>query len=142
MEEIKTLLQQVEGYEKIMPSSPPEDDPKMTVLHDMVQQVKSQTEGYTNPHKINTENVDVRPILMRENIEPDEWIRHKGKMTRSEIETLKWLIDELNSKLSKKESKPDAPATNSRIKIAKAKMKMAKSKLALAKEKLMLLNLK
>lgn len=100
MEDTKKLLQKIEGYEKIMPSTPPENDQQMVILYDMVQQVKTQTDNYTKPEGISTIEVDVRPILTREKVDADKWIKKKGRLSRSEKESLEWLIDELNRKLT------------------------------------------
>ncbi len=137
MEQIAEYLQKIEGYEKLMPSIPPQNDEQLTILHDMVQQVKNQTDNFTKPEGISTIEVDVRPILSRENVEADQWIKHKGKMTRTEKESLEWLIDELNRKLTKKTDKSNGEDEDKKQKSRKRLMLKAKA----AKAKLLLLNL-
>jgi hypothetical protein len=132
MEQIKEYLQKIEGYEKLLP---PAKDEQMQILTDMVMQVKTQTDNYTKPEGISTDYVDIRPVISREQVQADDWIKHKGKLSRSEKDSLEWLIDELNQRISspKKQEPATDPDRERRMKMAKVKIKMLRLKLELMK---------
>jgi hypothetical protein len=126
MNAISEQLTQLEAYEKMLPPEPPHGDATMRILYDIKDIIKSQTEGYSKWENIDTNPQDVRPILVREQVEPDLWIKHKGSLHRSEQDTLNWIVAEFNKVLNK-------PGSNDPDK-QKMKMKMKMKAKALALE--------
>jgi len=122
--QIENLIEEVRELEAKYLADVPEK-PEHRVAYDMVQAIRRRTSNYENPSQVETTRHDVRPILAREGVELDEWMRHKGTDKRSEVESIEWLVGFIKSEFEKK------PADNGGLRKLKFKAKALKLKLLL-----------
>ncbi|MEA5111643.1 hypothetical protein SDC9_17719 [bioreactor metagenome] len=93
------LLNQLSSFEGKLPTEAPQNR-SLQILSDMYHVAKTQTNNFSNADNISAQEVDVRPILKRENVEPSKWVQAKQSFKRSEKQSLEWLLGELKIKFS------------------------------------------
>lgn len=130
MNTVQETLSQLSVYEKKVNRQPKNEAER--ILFDIKDIIKSQTQNYERWEAIDTDPIDVTPILAKEGVEADEWIRNKGTLKRSEYDTLQWVVKEFE-KLSETKPETSQPDKAKKLKIAKAKMKMLAIELELLK---------
>jgi hypothetical protein len=97
--ETKEILDEIAKFQTKIPNES-SGNPQMQVLVDMFNVVRSQTNNFSLPEAIGSFEVDVRPILQRENVDPDKWVKNKNSFKRSEYQSLQWLLEELKRRFT------------------------------------------
>lgn len=103
-------------------------NPLHLLAYDMVQAIKRKTKNYEDPSGLENIQRDIRPILEREGLELDEWIKHKKSDKRSEVESAAWLVSFIEREYEKQ---PANDEKAQRIRRMKLKARALKLKLKL-----------
>lgn len=102
------LLERCKSIEYLLPPEPTGTKAQL-ILYDMYNTAKTATNNFTDVRAISSNEIDVRPLLKRENVDTDKWIKEKGTFKRSEYQSIVWMCDEIEKKYSKDRTSNNEP---------------------------------
>jgi len=89
---IKDLLSNLVKYSNFQPQTESEQ-----ILKECLELFRSKTNNFKDYSTIITDSIEIKSILIEENISPVNWKENKGDFFRSEAEVLYWLNEELKN---------------------------------------------
>jgi len=87
---IKELLNNISKYANFQPTNESEQ-----ILKECIEIFRTNTNNFSDYSKVITDGIEIKTILIEENINPLDWRTDKGEFTRSESDVLYWLNEEL-----------------------------------------------